>query len=152
MKPFLKWAGGKRWLVESGQFSVPCFSGRYMEPFLGGGAIFFSVQPTKAILSDTNERLMEVYEVVRDDVLKFEELLMRHGAKHSKQHYYRERTRRYVTKVERAAQFTYLNRTCWNGLYRENLRGNFNVPLGTKQKVIMSKSLTQKELSGFKGL
>lgn len=136
LKPFLKWAGGKRWLFESKQFTLPCFTGRYIEPFLGGGAVFFENQPRNAILSDSNARLMELFTVIRDELTEFERLLRQHANAHSKSYYYALRSQQLDQPVSRAAQFLYLNRTCWNGLYRENLRGQFNVPIGTKQTVI----------------
>jgi DNA adenine methylase len=136
MKPFLKWAGGKRWLFDSGQFELPQFSGRYIEPFLGGGAAFFSLRPNAAFLSDANPRLIELYSVIRDSVGLFEEQLRDHAQHHNKVYYYDLRAKQLPTPVARAAQFLYLNRTCWNGLYRENLKGQFNVPIGTKQTVI----------------
>ena len=67
MKPFLKWAGGKRWLVENENFVLPRYSGRYIEPFLGSGAVFFSHEPDDAILSDTNTRLIETYRALKED-------------------------------------------------------------------------------------
>lgn len=136
MKPFLKWAGGKRWLFESGQFKLPPIEGRYIEPFLGGGAAFFENRPRSAILSDANARLIELYTVIRDDLTEFERHLRRHANAHSKSYYYELRSKKLKKPVTRAAQFLYLNRTCWNGLYRENLKGEFNVPIGTKQTVI----------------
>jgi DNA adenine methylase len=136
LKPFLKWAGGKRWLFESRQFALPKFDGRYIEPFLGGGAVFFENQPLNAVLSDANERLIELYVVIRDNLAEFEELIKLHASAHSKQYYYELRSEELTTPTSRAAQFFYLNRTCWNGLYRENLKGQFNVPIGTKQTVI----------------
>lgn len=136
LKPFLKWAGGKRWLFESRQFALPKFDGRYIEPFLGGGAVFFENQPANAILSDANNRLIELYIVIRDHLNEFEGLIREHALLHSRQYYYELRAEELATPVRRAAQFFYLNRTCWNGLYRENLRGQFNVPIGTKQTVI----------------
>lgn len=134
-KPFLNWAGGKCWLFESGQFSLPSFKGRYFEPFLGGGAVFFKTRPKNAVLSDSNKRLIELYTVIRDESEQFEELLRKHAQNHSKD-YYELRARKLTKPVARAAQFLYLNRTCWNGLYRENLKGQFNVPKGKKQTVI----------------
>ena len=136
LKPFLKWAGGKRWLFESGQFSGPTLEGQYIEPFLGGGAVFFETQPKNAILSDSNKRLIELYVVIRDEPGEFAQLLRKHAKAHSKDYYYELRTKRLRKPTTRAAQFLYLNRTCWNGLYRENLKGQFNVPIGTKQTVI----------------
>ena len=116
LKPFLRWAGGKRWLFESGQFSLPKFKGRYIEPFLGGGAVFFEACPKNALLSDTNGRLIELYTVIRDDPEEFERRLRQHAAAHSKDYYYKVRGECYHGPVARAAQFMYLNRTCWNGL------------------------------------
>lgn len=137
MKPFLKWAGGKRWLVESLQLKLPKFDGTYIEPFLGGGAVFFHTAPSNAILSDVNPRLIETYQVIRDDWKRVEKELKRFQANHSKDFYYEERSRVRRRPHTRAAQFLYLNRTCFNGLYRENLKGVFNVPIGTKTKVVM---------------
>ncbi|MEO0668963.1 MAG: Dam family site-specific DNA-(adenine-N6)-methyltransferase [Pseudomonadota bacterium] len=138
MKPFLKWAGGKRWLFESGQFALPDVRCRYFEPFLGGGAAFFENQPDNSILSDANARLIELYKVIRDDVDALERNLKIHARNHSKDYYYEVRARKCRTSVTRAAQFLYLNRTCFNGLYRENLKGEFNVPIGTKDTVIFA--------------
>ncbi|MEM6890143.1 MAG: Dam family site-specific DNA-(adenine-N6)-methyltransferase [Pseudomonadota bacterium] len=136
MRPFLKWAGGKRWLFDSGQFIAPTITGRYIEPFLGGGAVFFEIRPRKAVLGDTNTRLIELYTAVRDCPDELERLLKIHALAHCKEYYYSLRGKRLRTPLTRAAQFLYLNRTCWNGLYRENRKGQFNVPVGTKQNVI----------------
>ncbi|KRA47182.1 DNA adenine methylase [Devosia sp. Root635] len=138
LKPFLKWAGGKRWLFESAQFSLPKFTGAYFEPFLGGAAVFFETRPDRAILSDANGRLIELYVAVRDKPRELECLMRKHAGAHSKDYYYAVREENFSDALDRAAQFLYLNRTCWNGLYRENLRGQFNVPIGTKQIVVSS--------------
>ncbi len=111
---------------------------RFIEPFVGGGAVFFSLLPEHAILCDSNARLIEVYETIRDQWEKVEDLLRQHQKEHSTTHYYNVRKQRMSTPVSRAAQFIYLNRTCWNGLYRVNKKGEFNVPIGTKQNVLMS--------------
>lgn len=136
LKPFLKWAGGKRWLFESRKFSLPSYSGRYIEPFLGGGAAFFYSCPQESILSDSNRRLVELYQAIRETPERVTEHLKQHASAHSRDHYYLVRNTSYARKEERAAQFLYLNRACWNGLYRENLKGFFNVPIGTKQKIL----------------
>lgn len=136
MNPFLKWAGGKRWLVGRPEFEIPNFSGRYIEPFLGGGAVFFHRQPSKAILSDVNPRLIDTYRAIKDDWQSVLVYLKEHQQLHSKEHYYETRKFWKPNLAERAAQFLYLNRTCWNGLYRENLRGEFNVPIGTKVTIV----------------
>ncbi|MDE0246107.1 MAG: Dam family site-specific DNA-(adenine-N6)-methyltransferase [Gammaproteobacteria bacterium] len=137
LRPFLKWAGGKRWLFQSGQFKLPTFDGRYFEPFLGGGAIFFRYLPKPAILSDSNERLIELFLVVRDHPEALEAHMRAHAQAHTKEYYYELRSRQLRTPRARAAQFLYLNRTCWNGLYRENRKGQFNVPIGTKDSVLL---------------
>jgi DNA adenine methylase len=136
--PFLKWAGGKRWLANNSAFSVPTFEGRYIEPFLGSGSIFFSLQPRHSILSDMNDDLISAYQALRDDYRKVLLHLRTHASKHSKQHYYKVRDEfRPRSAASKAARFLYLNRTCWNGLYRVNLNGRFNVPKGTKSNVIL---------------
>jgi DNA adenine methylase len=137
LKPFIKWAGGKRWLLEQASFALPDFTGRYIEPFLGGGAIFFHLAPTAAILSDVNARLIATYRSIRDEWHLVQESLLEFQARHSKDFYYAERKRSHGASHLRAAQFLYLNRTCFNGLYRENLKGEFNVPIGTKTQVIL---------------
>lgn len=136
IKPFLKWAGGKRWIVDRKEFRLPSFNGRYIEPFLGGGAVFFHLKPKKAILSDVNGRLIETYEAIRTDWQNVWSELRRHQYYHCKEYYYQERAKNRRTLHTRAAQFLYLNRACWNGLYRENLQGKFNVPIGTKSKIL----------------
>jgi DNA adenine methylase len=137
IKPFLKWAGGKRWIVERDEFKIPQYTGRYIEPFLGGGAVFFHVNPENAILSDLNPRLIETYQAIKDDWQKVWYYLKIHQRKHDKAYYYLTRSSNKTTSHTRAAQFLYLNRACWNGLYRENLKGKFNVPIGTKTKILM---------------
>lgn len=137
MKPFIKWAGGKRWILKDPKFALPEFDGRYIEPFLGGGAVFFHLAPQSAILSDINARLIETYKAVQSDWKDVHSTLSDMQAEHSQTFYYEERDRVRDTQHERAAQFLYLNRTCFNGLYRENLKGKFNVPIGTKSQVLM---------------
>ncbi|MCR9140270.1 MAG: Dam family site-specific DNA-(adenine-N6)-methyltransferase [Alphaproteobacteria bacterium] len=137
MQPFIKWAGGKRWVFSDPAFSLPEFQGRYMEPFLGGGAVFFHLTPKRAVLSDTNPRLVETYRAIRDDWKKVEIQLKKFQRLHTKEFYYKERARQRHALHMRAAQFLYLNRTCFNGLYRENLKGHFNVPIGSKDRIIV---------------
>ncbi len=152
LKPFLKWAGGKRWLFKCGQFSLPPISGRYIEPFLGGGAVFFEVQPQRAILSDANTRLIELYGVIRDEQETFEIQLKSHAKAHCREYYYELRDKHFEEPIARAAQFLYLNRTCWNGLYRENLKGQFNVPIGTRQTVMSDTDDFQAWSNALKGI
>lgn len=143
MLPFLKWAGGKRWLVQSGQLQTPSHYERFIEPFLGGGAVFFSLEPERALLSDVNPELIELYEIVRDEPERLRTILEWHQEKHSTAHYYAIRNRRYRDKVWRAARTLYLNRTCWNGLYRLNRKGEFNVPIGTKTAILIEESFAE---------
>lgn len=135
--PFLKWAGGKRWLPNRFPALFPHEFEHYIEPFLGSGAVFFKLQPEKAILSDLNANLIQTYEAIRDDWKKVQQALTRHQRLHSNEYYYQERNRIRKSSAEKAAQFLYLNRTCWNGLFRVNLKGKFNVPIGTKNNVIL---------------
>lgn len=136
--PFLKWAGGKRWLVANHKSIFPQFFKTYFEPFLGSAAVFFYLAPNQAVLSDANKDLIEAYWVIKDNWQRLEKALMRHQRLHSNEYYYEMRDARPRTSVARAARFLYLNRTCWNGLYRVNLNGTFNVPIGTKSAVVLS--------------
>jgi len=136
MKPFLKWAGGKRWLVRRYPQLFDVAFRRYVEPFIGSGAVFFHMQPECSIISDVNPALMNVYSSLRSDYRRVWAHLSEHARNHSDRYYYEMRSKVFRSEASRAAQFLYLNRTCWNGLYRENLRGEFNVPRGTKNTVI----------------
>lgn len=136
MRPFLKWAGGKSWLFNDRKFHIPPFDGVYREPFLGGGAAFFSQLPKKAALSDENKSLIELYQVMKSNPSKLKLSLMKHEKAHCRDYYYYLRSSNFNSKLDRAAKFLYLNRTCWNGLYRVNNLGEFNVPIGSKSSVI----------------
>ena len=128
MKPLLRWAGGKQWLSERISQMVPANAGTYYEPFFGGGSVFFQVLPAFAILSDLNSRLIEAYRAVRDMPLELISALELWPNDEST--FYQVRSKDYNDQVHRAAQLIYLNRTCWNGLYRVNRTGKFNVPFG----------------------
>ncbi|HEY9643658.1 MAG TPA: DNA adenine methylase [Coleofasciculaceae cyanobacterium] len=129
-RPFLKWAGGKAQLIQQYQPYFPQDFKTYYEPFLGGGAIFFHLLPTQAVLTDINPELVNVYRCVRDSVAALVEHLQVHQRSHSQDYYYAMRSTLGTTPLERAARFIYLNKTCFNGLYRENSKGQFNVPMG----------------------
>lgn len=135
--PFLKWAGGKRWLVSSYSDLLTFPYKRYIEPFLGSGAVFFHLTPKKAILADSNKELIKTYQAIKDDWKGVKRELQKHHCNHSKKYYYAVRGSNPRTPHTKAARFIYLNRTCWNGLYRVNLHGEFNVPIGTKTNVIL---------------
>lgn len=136
MTPFLKWAGGKRWLVSQHSDWLRLDANRYVEPFLGSGAVFFHIQPKSAVLSDLNTELISAYQALRDAPRKVRRHLMAHQRMHSHDHYYRVREQAPRTSATQAARFIYLNRTCFNGLYRVNLQGVFNVPKGTRDTVV----------------
>lgn len=138
MIPFLKWAGGKRWLAPHLQNAIPKTFNAYIEPFLGGAALFFALQPNRAILSDINADLIATYGAVRDNWQLVRRYLGEFAGGHCKLQYYRARSEVYRSRFRSAARFIYLNRVCWNGLYRVNLRGEFNVPLGTKTTVLLN--------------
>ncbi|WP_251878434.1 Dam family site-specific DNA-(adenine-N6)-methyltransferase [Achromobacter sp. Marseille-Q4954] len=133
--PFLKWAGGKRWLIPSIDLPNLQKYENYIEPFLGGGALYFSLLPKHAILSDKNPDLIETYAAIKTNPGKIASRLDVHQRLHSAEHFYQVRAAVPVNKFDRAARFIYLNRTCWNGLYRVNKKGQFNVPIGTKTNV-----------------
>ena len=136
LKPFLKWAGGKRWFVYNHDDLLPKKYNRYIEPFLGSGAVFFHLQPEKALLGDISENLIETYKALKDEWELVFRYLKEHHKNHSRKYYYQVRNSNRRSIASRAAQFIYLNRTCWNGLYRVNLKGEFNVPIGTKNLVL----------------
>lgn len=131
-KPFVKWVGGKRSILSELVPRLPQDYGDYYEPFVGGGALFFSVQPNKAHLSDVNLHLVLTYRAVRDNVEELITLLKEHDAKHNKTYYLRARKLlgSETKPVAIAALLIYLNKTCYNGLYRVNKAGEYNAPMG----------------------
>lgn len=135
--PFLKWAGGKRWFKSHFLELMPHKFNRYVEPFLGSGAIFFSIRPQKAILSDVNPELIETYNAIKRNWKLVQRELKKHHNNHCEKYYYKIRESQPKSISSRAARLIYLNRTCWNGLYRVNKKGHFNVPIGTKQNVLL---------------
>lgn len=136
VEPIIKWAGGKRWLTRNGHLQLPKFYSRYIEPFLGGGAVFFHLRPEKSVLSDINRDLIEMYKAICYFPSEVMEKLVLHQELHSKEYYYIIRRHNPKNEIERAARFIYLNRTCFNGLYRVNFKGEFNVPIGTRSSVV----------------
>lgn len=144
IKPVLKWAGGKRQLLEK---IIPIIenkldnSGTYFEPFFGGGAVLFFLQPSKAIINDFNQELIDMYKVIRDQPYELIEELKKH--KNTKEHFYDirnlDRKDNFIefTKIEKAARTIYLNKTCFNGLYRVNSKGEFNVPFANNKNPLI---------------
>lgn len=134
LKPVLKWAGGKRQLLPEIKKRVPETIKKYYEPFLGGGAVLFSLQPKHAVVNDLNPGLINIYSVIRDNVEELIEDLKNH--KNESDYFYnirgQDRTPEYrlLSPVKRASRLIYLNKTCYNGLFRVNKNGEFNSPFG----------------------
>jgi len=133
--PIVKWVGGKRQLLDEITPLVPKRITSYCEPFMGGGAVLFSLQPKKAIVNDLNSDLITLYEVVRDDVETLIEFLKKH--ENTEEYFYSIRdldrdkeAYKNMSKVEKASRILYLNKTCYNGLFRVNSSGEFNAPFG----------------------
>jgi len=132
VKPFLRWAGGKRWLIKQLDDFLPIQFNHYHEPFIGGGSIFFHMNPKKAFISDFNEELIETYNAIKSnphDVIKHLKLF-----KNTKEEYLKIRKQNFQSPEKRAARFIYLNQTSFNGIYRVNLKGQYNVPYGYREK------------------
>jgi DNA adenine methylase len=136
-KPFLKWAGGKRQLIKELDEQAPKKFNKYIEPFLGGGALFFHLTPKEAILGDLNEELVICYEVVRDRVRDL--LIELKEYKNNEEFYYEIRSLNplLLNHVKRAARTIYLNKTGFNGLYRVNKKNEFNVPFGNYKNPVI---------------
>lgn len=134
LRPFLKWAGGKRQLVPELLKYAPAHYRQYYEPFIGGGALLLSLQPGQATISDSNEELINCYRVVKESVDELIALLQ--GHRNEKSYFYEvrgwDRQTEFATKtdVQRAARIIFLNKTCYNGLFRVNSKGQFNAPFG----------------------
>lgn len=127
-QPFLKWAGGKTQLLNELIKRVPVKYNVYFEPFIGGGALYFAIAPDEAVIADINDDLVNAYLVVRDNPDELLKALSKY--KNEKDFYYsvRSQDQHKLSEIERAARLIYLNRTCFNGLYRVNKSGQFNVP------------------------
>lgn len=133
-KPFVKWAGGKRQLLPEIKRNMPSDYNKYFEPFVGGGALLFELKHNGAYINDFNSELVNLYEVVKECPEELIADLKEHV--NTKEYYYdiraldRDKDFDKLSKVKRASRFIFLNRTCFNGLYRVNRRGQFNVPYG----------------------
>lgn len=136
ISPIVKWVGGKRQLLTEIMPFINKNCSTYVEPFVGGGAVFFELQPKKAIINDYNAELINVYTTVRDFPEELIEKLEVHNRENSEEYFYQlralDRTAAYLNmdNVEKAARVLYLNKTCYNGLYRVNAAGHFNSPYG----------------------
>jgi DNA adenine methylase len=162
--PFLKWAGGKRALLGDILPNIPEFTGKYVEPFLGAGAVFFQIGAgVQKVASDQNSELIDTFTAVRDDPERLIEELRKH--RNEKEYFLsiREMDRQAqfskLDKVERAARFIFLNKTCFNGLYRVNSNGHFNVPFGnqknpdivSEKQILNASAYLRHRLPGSKG-
>lgn len=156
VQPFVKWVGGKRQLLPELEKKMPKLSNinTYYEPFIGGGALFFKLQPKKAVINDYNKELINAYQVIKDDVDDVDELindLSKH--KNEEEYFYdiREVDRKLEfvgwSDVRRASRFIYLNKTCYNGLYRVNNQGFFNSPFGRYKSPNYVNEYVLKEIS-----
>lgn len=143
-KPFVKWAGGKRQIIDKLLEYAPKEFNTYYEPFVGGGALLFELSPKNAIINDSNKELMNVYECIKDEnkFVKMCRELNHYEANHSEEFYYeirnKDRDKNKFNKIvdyKRAARTIYLNKSCFNGLYRVNSKNEFNVPFNKKNKV-----------------
>ncbi len=136
--PIIKWAGGKTKLLPRLLARVPARFGRYYEPFMGGAALFFALAPDAATLADINPALVSLYQTVVSDLEGLVEVALAHRARHADEKYYYGVRRQWndvlarsaMSPAETSGTFIYLNKTCFNGLWRENKRGGFNVPRG----------------------
>lgn len=151
MVGFIKWAGGKKQLLEQFKPLFPKKIERYFEVFVGGGAVLFYVikhyNPRYVFISDINEELINTYQIIKNDVENLIKELTKLKKLHSKEHYYEIRAEnpKLLSPLTRASRFIYLNKTCFNGLYRVNSKGGFNVPIGSYKNpsILMEKELRE---------
>lgn len=156
MKPILKWAGGKTKLLAEIRENMPERFGTYYEPFFGGGAICFGIQPNIAVINDKNRELMNCYRQTRDNLELLINELDTLAINHSEEFYYQIRNEFNNRKAANnelnyrdAAMFIYLNKAGFNGMYRENLRGQFNIPSGHRKNVSLYDRENIEEVSNF---
>lgn len=153
--PVLKWVGGKRQLLKEILPLIPNEISTYYEPFVGGGAVLFSLQPKKALINDYNIELINVYKVITNNPNDLIKILEEHENKNNAEYFYKirqlDRTSDYkkLSAVERAARIIYLNKTCYNGLYRVNQAGQFNSPYGKYRNPNIVNSPTIKALNNY---
>jgi DNA adenine methylase len=132
-RPFLRWAGSKRLLLKHLNPLIPESYGTYFEPFAGSASLYFHLQPKKAVLNDKAAEVIDLYGAIKEDVEAI--LLYCAQFKNTKEAYYNVRANRSTNPTKRAAEFLFLNKTCWNGLFRVNTSGEFNVPYGDNKVI-----------------
>ncbi|MDR2049099.1 MAG: Dam family site-specific DNA-(adenine-N6)-methyltransferase [Treponema sp.] len=158
LKPYLKWAGGKRQLLPEITENLPPEAGKYTyyEPFAGAGAVLFALRPEKAVINDRNTQLMISYQAVKNQVDALVVLLEEYQKNNSREFFYRIRNLdrnpgefARLTCVEKAARFIFLNKTCYNGLYRVNAGGLFNVPYGRNKNPRICEAALLRRISAY---
>jgi len=158
VRPYLKWAGGKRQLLAEIKKYIPdnLNSYTYYEPFVGAGAVFFELQPQKAVINDFNGQLTLTYAVIKENVEDLILLLKKHMKKNNKEYFYKIRNMdrnpavfNALTDAEKAARMIFLNKTCFNGLYRVNSKGIFNVPYGRYKNPAICEDIVLRQISAY---
>lgn len=155
LRPFLKWAGGKRQLLPEIRKYYPQKFNHYFEPFLGAGAVLFDLQPKNSTISDFNKELINVYKVIRRNPNELIEKLRIHQANNSEEYFYQlralDRSESFskLPSIDRAARIIYLNKTCFNGLFRVNSQGQFNVPYGSYENPLIVDEIIIKAVSYY---
>ena len=156
IKPVLKWVGGKRQLLEKINAQIPSKISTYYEPFVGGAAVLFDLQPKKARVNDSNEELINVYRTIKDYPLELIKMLEIHAKENNEEYFYRIREldrdrEKYkgLSSIEKAARIIYLNKTCYNGLFRVNNAGEFNSPWGKYKNHNIVNDTTVKALAKY---
>ena len=151
--PFLKWVGGKRQIIPAISKILPKRITNYYEPFVGGGALIFHLQPKKAVINDFNEELINVYKTIKDNV---EELIIDlKSHKNESDYFYNirslDRGNEYsnLSNIQKASRVIYLNKTCYNGLYRVNSSGEFNSPFGKYKNPNIINEVTLRAVNGY---
>lgn len=152
-QPFLKWAGGKRQLLPEIRKYIPNQFGKYFEPFIGGGAVLFDLQPKQAFVNDANAELINLYNVIKTAPEALIEAARKH--KNTEDYYYslreqdREKGFSELSPVQRASRIVFLNKTCYNGLFRVNSQGHFNVPFGNYAKPVIVDEVVIRAVSHY---
>jgi DNA adenine methylase len=158
IKPYLKWAGGKRQLLSEIKKCLPknINTYTYIEPFVGAGAVFFELQPKKAVINDVNAELILTYTVIKENVEELIILLKKYNNKKDEKSFYEirnldrnEKKFNQLSKPEKAARLIFLNKTCFNGLYRVNSQGLFNVPYGKYKNPAICEEIVLRQISNY---
>lgn len=152
--PFVKWVGGKRQLIKEIESHIPKQFSRYYEPFIGGGAILFHLQPKNAVINDSNEELINLYQTIKNSPEELIENLLLHKNEEDYFYHLRQIDRDHIkyqqlTNIQRASRIIFLNKTCYNGLFRVNSSGEFNAPFGRYKNPNIVNDITIKAVSNY---